>query len=593
MPVTRDQLPARDKWNLGDIYQSDALWSDEHTRVAERVKALSGYQGQLSDPARLLPALAEMFELNRLVTKLFSYARMHRDEDNTLTQYQALTDRAQTLSVSFGSACSFAAPELLALPEDYLRSLLGKSEFKDYHVYIRELIRQRPHTLSAAEEKIVAMAGELVAAPSTIYDMLTDADMRFPMIRGEDGELFQLTQSNYIPTMMSKNRTVRKAAYEAYFGVYKGFAATIPAAYAASVKGDLFAAQTGKFDSALEAALFPDDVPASVYSALIAAMRNHLPGLNKLVTLNARQNGLDKPSMYDVYVPVSLGFDLKLPFDEAYALVCDCLHPLGDDYVRVLRQAREERWIDPFSSPGKSSGAYSSGTYDTHPYVLMNYHEDLDSLLTIAHEMGHSMHTYYSDRTQPFPTSDYSIFVAEVASTVNEVLVMLELLDRHPEKEAQAYLLYTLLDGFRSTVFRQTMFAEFEQQAHALAESGEALTIDSLNEIYGRLNAAYYESVEQDDWIAHEWMRIPHFYRAFYVYKYATGFSAATAIAQRIRQEGAPAVSAYRKFLSAGASVSPIEALKLAGIDMSTGAPVEQALGLFEKLLARYENALK
>ncbi len=592
MGIARAALKPQDTWRLEDIFEADDAWERMFAETGEGMKLLPDCQGKLGAIEQLKPALDLMFGLGRKAEQLYTYAKMRRDEDNNVTKYQGMCDRALSLSVQLGTACSFLAPELLALGEDYLSQAVDRIGFEDYHVYLRDLIRRKPHTLSAAEERIVAMAGELAAAPGTVYDMLTDADMKFPKITDHDGQQVEVTHANYIPLMMGPNRDVRRAAFEAMYGTFKSFAATVPALYSASVKSDLFSAQAGNFTSALEAALFPDEVPASVYDNLIAAVRDHLPNLDRFVRLNAKLNGLDAPEMWDLYVPVALGFDIKLGFDDAYALVCDCLKPLGEDYIDVLHRAKKERWIDPYPNEGKSSGAYSWGTYDSHPYVLLNHHDDLDGLQTIAHEMGHAMHSYYSYRAQPYTTSDYSLFVAEVASTVNEVLVLLELLERHREPEAQGYLLYNLLDSYRTTVFRQTMFAEFEKASHDMAERGEALTVDSLNAVYAQLNADYYQGVGQSGWIAYEWMRIPHFYRAFYVYKYATGFSAATAIATKIRAEGAPAVTAYKRFLSAGSSLPPIEALKLAGIDMSQKEPVERALRMFDELLEQYEGVV-
>ena len=512
---------------------------------------------------------------------------MRRDEDNANPVYQALVARIQALATRLSTAVSFVGPELLAAPEGYLESVRANPDFSDYDMYLDDLIRHRPHTLSAAEEKLVAMAGDIASAPSTIYDMLTDADMRFPEITDEAGDKLRVTHANYIPLVMSRDARVRKDAFDALYTTYRSFSSTIPAVYAASVQADLFRARAGKHASALAASLFPDNIPESVYNNLILAVNEHLPSLQKFVQTNAKLNGIDRMHFYDLYLAPELGFDVKLPFNEAYDLVIDCLKVLGEDYCDVLRRARDDRWIDPFENEGKSSGAYSWGTYATHPYVLMSYKPDLDHLQTIAHEMGHSLHTWYSN-TQPFPKSDYSLFVAEVASTVNEVLVLMELMDRHPEASAQAYLLYSLLDSFRGTVFRQTMFAEFEKSSHEMAERGEALTVESLNAVYADLNKKYYANLAYDELIAYEWMRIPHFYRAFYVYKYATGFSAAMAIAGMIRCEGAPAVERYKRFLHAGGSLYPIDALKLAGIDMSSPEPVRSALNEFDALLEKY-----
>lgn len=592
MPTIRAELPVSDTWRLEDIYPSNVCWEQEYADVSGSLETLSAFSGHLHDRSVLLDLLTQSFETRLRAEKLYVYAKMRRDEDNNAAVYQALVDRAQALDVSLSATLSFLAPELLALPEADLLSAAESPGFAPYRAYLRALSRQRPHTLSAKEERIVAMAGELGAAPDTIYSLLTDADMKYQPINFPDGTSHEVTQGSFIPLMMNREQSVREAAFASLYEGYKAYSATIPAIYAASVKADLFSSRTANFESALGAALFPDEIPTAVYDNLIEIIHRHLPGLNRLVMLNARQNGIEHPSMVDLYVPVSLGFDVKLPFDEAYELMCDCLSVLGEDYLSVLHTAKQERWIDPFETSGKSSGAYSWGTYDTHPYVLLNYHEDLDGLLTLAHEMGHSLHSHLSNQNQPYPTAGYSLFVAEVASTVNEVLVLLELLDRHPSKAAQAYLLHNLLDGFRTTVFRQTMFAEFERESHRLAEMGEALTGESLNTLYGALNAKYYHSIRQNPLIAYEWMRIPHFYSAFYVYKYATGFSIATAIARAIREQGTPAVQKYKAFLSAGSSVPPIEALKLADIDMSTTAPIEQALTLFESLLDRYEAAL-
>ena len=588
MAINRNEIPDQYKWRLEDIFQDDPAWEIEYANLQNALGLIPAYEGKLDSLTVLEEALKLLFMQDRRLLALYSYARMRRDEDNNDTHYQALVDRAQGLLVKFSTATAFYAPELLSLDESYLNEAKNCSDFSDYKVYLEELIRRKKHTLTAAEERIVSMAGELTQAPDTIYSMLTDADMKFPTIKDDSGDDIELTHANFIPLMMSRNQAVRKAAFTALYETYQSFAATIPAIYAASVKADAFRAQVAKFPSAIEASLFADSVPLAVYDNLIHVIHDHLPKLNDFMLRNARLNGIENPSMCDVYVPVSLGFDINLDFDAAYDLICDCLSILGDDYIEVLRRAQKERWIDVHPSEGKSAGAYSWGTYDTHPYVLLNHHDDLDGLQTIAHEMGHSLHTYYSSKHQPYPTADYSLFVAEVASTVNEVLVLFALLARHTEKEAQAYLLYNLLDSFRTTVFRQTMFAEFERESHAMHENGTALTIESLNAAYGALNEKYYAKLGQTDLIAHEWMRIPHFYSAFYVYKYATGFSAAMAIATRIQKEGESAVADYKRFLSAGSSLSPIEALKLAGIDMADPKSIESALSMFDALLEKY-----
>lgn len=585
----RSEVAPENTWRLEDIYENEQAWNDELETLTREIEVLKGFKGRLGDGEALFEMLTRLFDAERMYASLYTFARMRRDEDNSESKYQALVSRAQSAGTEFSTAIAYIAPELLSQPEGYLEKARDNPAFSDFDMYLDDLIRRRVHTLSAAEERIVAMTGDMGSAPSTIYDMLTDADLRFPEIEDENGEKVRLTYANYIPFVMNRDRRVRKDAFDALYSTYKSFSATIPAVYAASVQKDVFYSRAKKYESVLEGALYPDNVPVSVYDNLILAVNEHLPMLQKFAALNGKLNGIDKMHFYDLYLAPELGFDVKLPFDEAYDLVVDCLKVMGDDYVEVLRRAKKERWIDPFENEGKSSGAYSWGTYDSHPYVLMSYKPDLDHLQTIAHEMGHSLHTWYSNM-QPYSKSDYSLFVAEVASTVNEVLVLNELMARHPEDGAQAYLLYSLLDSFRGTVFRQTMFAEFEKTSHAMAESGQPLTVENLNRVYADLNKKYYANLEFDELISYEWMRIPHFYRAFYVYKYATGFSAAMAIAGMIRREGAPAVERYKKFLRAGGSLYPIDALKLAGIDMSSPEPVRSALNEFDALLNRYEE---
>lgn len=590
----RSEIDLRDKWKLEDIYPSLEAWEKDFAEASRLLEAFPVFEGKLGDLSALREALDAMTAINRLSENLFTYARMKRDEDNRLAEYQALTERAQALLVRAGTAASFVEPELLSQPAAYLQKAIEAPGFENYRVMLKETERQRPHTLSAAEERLVAMTGDMGAAPDTIYSMLSDADMKFPAVPGEDGKSVELTHSSYIPLMMSRDRDVRRAAFTAMYETYKGFSATIPAIYSASVKSDVFYARAAKHDSALAARLFPDAVPEAVYESLIETVHRHVGKLGEYMTRKGEQIGVSDLGMEDVYVPAVSGFDINLPFDEAYKLMIDCLSPLGEDYQAVLREAREKRWIDAYENVGKSSGAYSWGTYDSHPFVLMNYHPSLDSLLTIAHEMGHSMHSYYSNAAQPYTTAGYSLFVAEVASTTNECLVLMELLERYKDdKNAQAFIIAQLLENFRTTLFRQTMFAEFERDAHAMAERGEPLTAESLNKVYADLNARYYPTVRQNELIAYEWMRIPHFYRAFYVYKYATGFSAAMALASGIRREGAPAVERYRKFLSLGCSMHPIDLLKVAGVDMSDPASVEAALAEFDRLVDRYLELTK
>ncbi|MBQ3080407.1 MAG: oligoendopeptidase F [Clostridia bacterium] len=590
--LKRSEVKTEDTWRLEDIYETEELWEGDFETVKNEIPKLAAYAGTLSNKDSLKEMLDLLYKAERKLTGLFAYARMRRDEDNAVTRYQGMVARTQSLITQFSAAMAFAAPELLSAEKEYLDNVKNDPAFSDYDMFIDDLIRRRPHTLSANEEKLIAMTGEMGSAPQTIYGMLTSADMRFPEIEDENGEKIRVTQSNYIPLVMSRSEKVRKAAFDALYSTYMSYSATIPAIYSASVSKDVFYARSANYKSALVSQLYPDNVPESVYENLILAINENLSSLQRFVGVNGRLNGIDKMHFYDLYLAPELGFDIKLPFSEAYDLVVDCLKVLGEDYQAVLKKAKDERWIDPYENEGKSSGAYSWGTYDSHPYVSINYKEDLDHLQTIAHEMGHSLHTWYSN-SQPYPKSDYSLFVAEVASTVNEILVLMELMERHPEKNAQAYLLYSLLDSFRGTVFRQTMFAEFEKISHEMCENGQPLTVESLNGAYAELNKKYYANIEFDELISAEWMRIPHFYRSFYVYKYATGFSAAMAIAGMIRKEGKTAVERYKSFLKAGGSLYPIDALKLAGIDMSSPEPVRRAMAEFNELLRKYEEVTK
>ena len=587
---TRSQIDTQYKWKLEDLVENDQAWQRQAGKVAQQTAQITEFEGKLGELSQLQACLDLLYGARQSADQLYAYARMRRDEDNSAAQYQALTDQAQGLLVKLGTASAYVVPELLALEESVLDGYIQNDALRIYRVDLMEVKRQRPHTLSAEGEKLVAMTGEMGSTASNAFDMLTDADMSFPEIEDENGHMVPVTHGNYSTYRMNRDRDVRRRAFESMHGTYKNFENTIPAIYSGSVKGDLFYAQAAKHASAMDSALFPDAIPTSVYHNLVAAVRASLGDLHRYVSLCADLNGIADPQMYDIYLPAVKEFEINLPFDEAYDLVVDCLEPLGAEYQNQLRAAKAERWIDVYESKGKSSGAYSWGVYGCHPFVLLNHNDNLDGLLTVAHEMGHAMHSFYSNAAQPYPTADYSLFVAEVASTVNEVLVMLELLNRYKEPAAQQYLLYNLLESFRTTVFRQTMFAEFEQKSHDMAEAGEALTADSLNAVYDQLNRDYYAPIGQPDLMRYEWMEIPHFYRAFYVYQYATGFSAAMALATKIRTEGESAVAQYKKFLQSGSSVTPIEALKLAGVDMSSPEPVRQALSEFSRLLARFES---
>ena len=588
---TRAETEERFKWNLKDIYEPNDAWEQEFEKAKAQGEAFAGFAGRLGEGKTVvLEALNAYFDAAKRMTRLFCYASMSRNGDNGDPVYQALQDRAMTLWTKNATASAFLSPELLALPEETLVSYAADPAFADYDVFLKDLLRQKAHTLSSEMEQLVAATQDMAQGVENTVEMLTDVDMRFGTIRDEQGEEVELTDANYRAYIESRDRAVRKAAFERMMNTYGGFGNTFAAAYAGNVKKDLFYATVRHFPSARAAALFPDEVPESVYDSLIDAMHAHLPGLARYVALRGEVLDLKEVHMYDLYTPMVKDFELEVPYDKGFEIIKKALAVLGDDYVQVLCRAKDERWIDVYENRGKTSGAYSNGgAYDVHPYILTNYVDTLDSMLTLAHELGHTMHSYYSNKEQPFAKSDYAIFVAEVASTVNEVLTIEYLRETYrDDQKAQAALCNHLLENFRTTVFRQTMFAEFEHKAHRMAETGEALTRESLCAMYKSLNDLYYgQQAFVDAEIANEWMRIPHFYNAFYVYKYATSFCAAVAIARRIREEGESAVKAYRHFLTTGGSMPPIEELKLVGIDMSTPAPVESALCYFEELIDR------
>lgn len=593
----RSEIDTRWKWKLEDIFETNEAWEAAFQQVKDALpgmdEAVRAVSSPPSDPALLrsavLNALNVTSGVDRVASKLFVYARMRRDEDNRSALYQGFVQRMEAIGVEAGAIEAPLRPALLALPDGALESYAADPAFRDYDEGLRTLLREREHTLSPDQERVVAMAGEMRAAPSTIFDMLSDADMKFPVVNDENGNPVEITHGRYYQMINSRDRRVRREAFEGLHGAYRKYANTIGAAYAASVKGDLFYAKVRKYDGALAAALAPDNIPVSVYDGLVEAVHAHIPALAKLLSVRKKLLGVDELHIYDLYVNAERGFQLNAPYPRACEIVLEALSPLGESYALAVRRAIDERWIDVYENAGKSSGAYSWGAYDAHPYILHNYVEEFDSVSTLAHELGHMMHSYYTNQAQPYPKSDYSMFVAEVASTVNEILLSMDLQKKNADPAAKRFLTGELLESFRGTVFRQTMFAEFERETHAMAERGEPLTHEAMSALYRALNERYYGAAAViDEAVDVEWSRIPHFYRNFYVYQYATGFSAAAFIARRILREGQAAVDDYMKFLSAGSSVSPIEALKLAGIDMSKKESIDSALDWFDELADEY-----
>ena len=584
----RCEIDAQWKWDLTHIFPSDQAWEEARAAALETIKAFAARQGHVAeDPKGTIRAFFALYER---FAEIYEYAFLRQETDNSDTVAQGLKSKAMSLAVQLESQSAFLQPELLTLPAAELEALQTAPDMADYSEYIRNLIREKPHILSPEQEKLLAMMGELQQAPDNIFSMLSNVDMTFPDVHMPDGTTSPLRESNLSAYLHDRNQDVRRQGWEGIMSTYGRFGATIAAIYGASVKKDQFNADARHMPSAVEASLFPYEIPLSVYDNLIAALHESLPSLTDYLKLRRERMGLSELHMYDMYAPLVDNFDMDLPYPEAYQLVLEGLAPLGEDYVAKLKEAYSGGWIDVYPNENKSSGAFSCGDLvRVHPYVLLNHNNNLTSAMTIAHELGHAMHSYFSNTHQPYPKADYSLFVAEVASTCNEALMLRSLQKKFTDPKAQAYLLVDLLEKFRTTVYRQTMFAEFERISHDMAAKGEPLTKDALNAAYYDLNQKYYGGgAVVDRLVENEWMRIPHFYRAFYVFVYATGFCAAMALSQRIMQEGESAVQDYRRFLSAGSSVPPLEALKLAGVDMTSPEPVRNALKIFQETIDQF-----
>ena len=583
----RSEIEDRYKWDLTHIYASDEAWEKDYDAVMAEIGALSAFDGHVAENPK--KAIITVDETVQKILPIYEYAFLRKETDNADNEAQALKDKAMRLYVTAMTVTSFLEPELLEMPEEELKALAEDPDLKDYDALLRRMLLSKPHTLPKEQERLIAMMGEVANAPEGIFSALTDADMKFPPIRMPDGSDQELTEGNYSTFIRSDNREVRRQAFHNIMSTYEFYGNTIAGTYGASVKKDQFMAASHHYTSAREAAMKPLEIPESVYDSLIDAVHEYLPVLQDYLRLRKELLQVDELHLYDLYTPIVKGFRMDLPYEKAFDLVLEGLKPMGEDYIAKLKEARDNRWIDVYPSRGKSSGAFSSGSLrEVHPYVLLNHNNNLDSAFTIAHELGHSMHSFYSNTNQPAPKSDYSLFVAEVASTCNEAVMQRYLTEQMTDPAAQAFLLNHLLEQFRTTVFRQTMFAEFEKISHEMAAQGIPLTKESLSDVYFKLNEQYYgETCFMDPEIASEWMRIPHFYRAFYVYVYATGLCAAVSLSDKILREGENAVKDYRKFLSAGCSVPPIEALKLAGIDMSSPEPVRQALEVFRETVRK------
>ena len=588
----RNEIDAKYKWNLSHIFQNDAAWEKAFDKAMGEVDRISAFDGKVAEDPK--GAIRTFFEISEEIMPVFEYAFLRKETDNADPVAQGLKGKSIQLIVKAQTAGAFLQPELLEMPTEQLEALQADPDMKDYDAFLRTILLSKPHTLPKEQERLIAMMGEVSGAPDDIFTALSEADMKLPPIILADGSEQELTEGNYSTFIHGRDRDVRRQAFHNLLSTYEKFGNTIAATYGASVKNDQFQADAHHFDSARQAAMKPLEIPESVYDNLIEVVHEYLPVLQDYLRLRKQLLNLEELHLYDLYTPIVSDFEMKLPYDEAFELVLQGLKPMGEDYLAKLREARDGGWIDVYPSAGKSSGAFSSGGLrKVHPYVLLNHNDNLDSAFTIAHELGHSMHSFYSNTNQPAPKSDYSLFVAEVASTCNEAVMQRYLMETFREPKAQAFLLNHFLEQFRTTVFRQTMFAEFEKISHDMAQQGIPLTKESLSEAYFKLNETYYgETCFMDPEIASEWMRIPHFYRAFYVYVYATGLCAAVTLSDKILNEGEEAVRNYRKFLSAGCSVPPIDALKLAGIDMSSPEPVRKAMEVFKETVQKMKEAV-
>lgn len=588
----RKDIDVKDTWNLESIYANNELWEEDYAALEKDAAEFAKLKGAIEADVSKIPAVLDAYYgLHRRLSKLSVYARMRFDQDTTDSTYQTMSAKIGSLGVNIGAASAFVEPEILSYSKEQLEAAEKENERTAYYGRkIEEMLRGQEHTLDAEKEELLAAAGDMAEAPDDIFSVLMNADMKYPDIVLEDGTHLPLTNSTYISYMESPDRAVREGAFKTLYGQIASLKNTFAAIYRGNLKQAKFYAQSRKYSSARAMYLADSNVPESVYDNLLSAVHDALPMMYRYVAIRKKVLGVDKLHMYDVYTPIVAAQNQTYEFEQAKQMVLEALKPMGEDYLSHAREGLENRWIDIYPNKGKKGGAYSWGCYDSQPFILLNYTKNLDSVFTLIHEMGHSIHSYYSRTAQDYAYSDYKIFVAEVASTCNECLLMHDLLEKTTDKEQRKYLLNHYLDSFKGTLFRQTMFAEFEKNAHEYCAQGKPLTAEALSQMYLELNQKYFgPDMEKDEEIAYEWMRIPHFYTPFYVYQYATGYSAAVALSAKILKEGKPAVDAYMSFLKGGESKDPIDLLKMAGVDMTTEKPVADALALFGELVAELE----
>lgn len=590
--MKRSEQKKENCWSIEDLFKDNSQWNEEYQWVKEQVPKLTEYKETLVNADKLLSYLELEEELSKKLERLYVYANQRLHENTADSMYQELSDKAAMLSVEMSTATAFFEPELLKLSKEELESMTQTTEkLKKYKRVLFEIFRDKEHILSDELEAVLASAGEMSQVPSDVFSMFNNADIRFEDALDEEGNSHTLTHGSYSVMMESKDRELRKSAFTNIYKAYKSHKNTLAATFRGNVKNCNFYAKTRKFKDSLEYKLSGSRIPTDVYHQLIDTVHEFLPLMHRYVELRKKALKLDEIHMYDLYTPMVSGVDMKIPFEEAKEIVLEGLKPLGEDYLDVLKEGFNNRWIDVYENEGKRSGAYSWGAYGTHPYVLLNYQDNLNNVFTLAHEMGHALHSYFSDSEQEFVDASYRIFVAEVASTCNESLLIHHLLKKTEDKKEKAYLVNYFLEQFKGTLFRQTMFAEFEYKMHNMVNNGEGLTVDRICEEYYKLNLDYFGkemTVDQD--IEMEWARIPHFYTPFYVYQYATGFSAAVAISRKILSGDMEVLEGYKRFLHSGGSMDPIDLLKLAGVDMTKKEPITEAMGLFEELLEEMES---
>ncbi len=589
----RSEVPASDCWNLSTLYASDSAWEADFKKFEAEIPRYAGFRGRLAEGAKVIAELLDFdLEMDRLAERLGTYAFLRTTEDQTNNAYQALTGRFQNLSVRAGQAASYMRPELLIIAPEKMEAFIADPVLEKYRLLLQRILRYRAHTLTDTEESLIALQGEMAQTASKVFRQLNDADLKFGEVKNEKGESVELSNSTFSQFMIAQTRSVRKAAFHQYYEQFQAHENTLAATLAGSIHTDVYYARARKYPSALASSLFHDNVPQSVYDNLIGAVRNQLPAVHRYFDMRRKKMGLDHIHHYDTYVPILSDMEQDRPWDDAVETVIDSLSPLGPEYCQVLAKGLRGRWCDRYPNRGKQSGAFSCGTFDADPYILMNYKSSvLNDLFTLTHEAGHSMHSFYSSKSQPFQYYNYTIFVAEVASTFNEQLLTHYLLRSTSDKRLKAYLLNHEIDSIRATVVRQTMFAEFEKITHEMAERGEPLTVESFRAVYRKLLETYFgPNFVIDEQLSLECFRIPHFYRAFYVYKYATGLSAAIALARRVLEGSGTERADYLRFLSSGCSKDPLDLLRDAGVDMASPEPVETALKHFNDLVAELES---